>query len=84
MNKAYPKDSYPLLRVDQLVDLIVGHELLSFLDVDSQYHQIFMTEEDKEKKSFIIDQGIYCYNVMLFGLKNAGATFQRMVNKVFF
>ncbi|KAL0303534.1 UNVERIFIED_CONTAM: Gag-Pol polyprotein [Sesamum radiatum] len=54
-----------------------------FTDLNKGYHQIFMAEEDRVKTSFITDQGIYCYNVMPFGLKNAGATYQRLVNRMF-
>lgn len=83
LNKACPKVSHHLPRIDQLVDAIVGHELLSFLDTYSGYHQIFMAKGDKEKISFITNQGIYYYNVMPFGLKNTKATFQRIISKVF-
>jgi len=61
----------------------MGHELLSFMDAYSGYNQINMHPEDEDKTMFITDQGIYCYKVMPFRLKNAGATFQRMVNQVF-
>ena len=61
----------------------MGHELLSFMDAYSGYNQINMHPEDEDKTMFITDQGIYCYKVMPFRLKNARATFQRMVNKVF-
>ncbi|XP_022897821.1 uncharacterized protein LOC111411533 [Olea europaea var. sylvestris] len=83
LNKACPKDSYPLPRIDDLVDSTSGHKLYSFLDAFSGYHQILMAEEDQEKTSFMADSAIYCYKVMPFGLKNAGATYQRLVNKVF-
>ncbi|XP_052185282.1 uncharacterized protein LOC127796919 [Diospyros lotus] len=83
LNKACPKDSYPLPRIDHLVDETSGYHLLSFLDAFSGYHQIMMYPPDQEKTSFIIEKGTYCYQVMLFGLKNARATYQRMVNKVF-
>ncbi|CAI9774729.1 unnamed protein product [Fraxinus pennsylvanica] len=83
LNKVYPKDSYPLPRIDHLVDATSGHERLSFLGVFSRYHQISMSELDQEKTSFIIDIGMYCYMAMPFGLKNARVTYQRMVNKVF-
>ncbi|KAI5338915.1 hypothetical protein L3X38_018187 [Prunus dulcis] len=57
--------------------------LLSFMDAYSGYNQIMMHEDDKAKTSFIIERGTYCYKVMPFGLKNAGATYQRLVNKIF-
>ncbi|KAL0451562.1 UNVERIFIED_CONTAM: Retrovirus-related Pol polyprotein from transposon gypsy [Sesamum latifolium] len=83
LNKACPKDPYPLPRIDLLVDSTTGYELFSMMDAYQGYHQIFMAEEDRIKTSFITDQGIYCYNVMPFGLKNAGATYQRLVNRMF-
>ena len=57
--------------------------MLSFMDTFSGYNQIRMAKEDQEKMAFIIDHALYCYKVMPFGLKNAGATYQRLVNKVF-
>ncbi|VVA39116.1 Hypothetical predicted protein, partial [Prunus dulcis] len=57
--------------------------LLSFMDAYSGYNQIMMHGDDKAKTSFIIERGTYCYKVMPFGLKNAGATYQRLVNKIF-
>ncbi|KAI5332064.1 hypothetical protein L3X38_022192 [Prunus dulcis] len=83
LNKACPKDSFPLPRIDQLVDATAGHELLSFMDAYSGYNQIFMHPPDSEHTAFITDKGLYCYNVMPFGLKNAGATYQKLVNKIF-
>jgi len=83
LNKACPKDSFPLLRIDQLVGLTVGHKLLSFMDTFSGYNQILMDEDDQEKTSFVTSQGLYCYKVMPFGLKNTGATYQRLVNRMF-
>ena len=83
LNKACPKDSYPLPRIDQLVDPTAGDKLLSFMDVFSGYNQIQMTEEGQEKTTFITSRGLFCYMVMLFGLKNAGATYQRLVNRMF-
>ncbi|KAL0356127.1 UNVERIFIED_CONTAM: Retrovirus-related Pol polyprotein from transposon gypsy [Sesamum radiatum] len=74
LNKACPKDPYPLPRIDLLVDSTAGYELFSMMDAYQGYHQIFMAEEDRIKTSFVTDKGIYCYNVMPFGLKNAGAT----------
>ena len=83
INKACPKDSFPLPRIDLIVDATAGHELLSFMDAFSGYNQISMDPDDQEKTSFVIGQGTYCYRVMPFRLKNAGATYQRLVNKMF-
>ncbi|CAL2257309.1 unnamed protein product [Prunus armeniaca] len=83
LNKACPKDCFPLPRIDQLVDATAGHEQLSFMDAYSVYNQIFMDPADSEHTTFITDRGLYCYNVMPFGLKNAGATYQRLVNRIF-
>ena len=83
LNRACPKDSYPLPRIDTLVDSTARHELLSFMDAFSGYNQIKMKEEDQEKTSFVTSQGIFCYKVMPFELKNAGATYQRLMNKMF-
>ena len=65
LNKACPKDSYPLPQIDALVDLTVGHELLSFMDAFSGYNQIRMEETNEEKTSFVMSQGLFCYKVML-------------------
>ena len=83
LNQACPKDSFPLPRIDQLVDLIAGHKLLTFMDAFSGCNQIQMAEEDQEKIAFVTSQGLYYYKVMPFGLKNAGATYQRLVNQMF-
>ena len=83
LNKACPNDSFPLLRIDQLVDSTTRHKLLTFMDAFSGYNQIKMAKEDQEKTAFVTSQGLYCYKVMPFGLKNAGATYQRLVNKMF-
>ncbi|XP_065033898.1 uncharacterized protein LOC135666260 [Musa acuminata AAA Group] len=76
---------YPqwLSNIDQLVDATAGHARLSFMDAYSGYNQIKMALEDREHTAFLTDQGIYFYKVMPFGLKNAGATYQRTVNKMF-
>ncbi|XP_030963731.1 uncharacterized protein LOC115984875 [Quercus lobata] len=79
LNKACLKDSFPLLRIDQLVDSTTGHKLLSFMDTFYGYNQIIMDENDQEKTLVVTSQGLYCYKVMPFGLKNAGATYQRLV-----
>uniref|UniRef100_A0A2N9IPQ6 Uncharacterized protein n=1 Tax=Fagus sylvatica TaxID=28930 RepID=A0A2N9IPQ6_FAGSY len=83
LNKACPKDSFPLPRIDQLVDSTAGHKLLTFMDAFSGYNQIVMDESDQEKTSFITSRGLFCYKVMPFGLKNAGATYQRLMNRMF-
>ena len=83
LNKVCPKDSFPLPRIDQLVDSTTKHKLLKFMDAFSGYNQIKMDEKDQEKIAFITSQGIYCYKVMPFKLKNAGATYQRLGNKMF-
>ena len=80
LKKACSKDSYPLPRIDQLVDSTAGHRLLSFMDAFTGYNQIRMDETNQEKTSFVTSQGLFCYKMMSFGLKNVGATYQRLVN----
>src|SRR3954470_17619265 len=77
MNKHCPKDHFPLPRIDQIVDSTAGCACLTFLDAYSGYNQIRLKVEDQELTAFITPSGVYCYNVMTFGLKNAGATYQR-------
>ena len=60
LNKACPKDSYPLPRIDILVDSTVRHQLLSFMDAFSEYNHIKMEEADQEKTSFVTSQGFFC------------------------
>ena len=83
LNKACPKDEYPLPRIDQIVDSTSSCELLSFLDAYSGYHQINMAIDDEEATTFITPFGIFCYTKMQFGLKNAGNTYQKCVHIVF-
>ncbi|KAJ9539548.1 hypothetical protein OSB04_032281 [Centaurea solstitialis] len=83
LNKACPKDPFPLPHIDAMVDATAGHELLTFMDAYSGYNQILMHTDDQEKTAFMIDKGIYCYKVMPFDLKNAGSTYQRLVNMMF-
>ena len=83
INRVCPKDSFPLPWIDLIVDATADHELISFMDAFSGYNQIIMDPSDQEKTSFVTGQGTYCYQVMPFGLKNAGATYQRLVNKMF-
>ena len=83
LNEACPKDSFLLPRIDQILDAIVGHGILSFLDAFFGYHQILMHPPDVDKIAFLTPHGLYYYNVMPFGLKNAMATYQMMVTKIF-
>ncbi|XP_025692740.1 uncharacterized protein [Arachis hypogaea] len=83
LNKACPKDAYPLPCIDKLVDSASGFNCLSFMDAYSGYNQILMHPEDQHKTAFITEFGNYCYTVMPFGLKNAGATYQRLMDKMF-
>jgi hypothetical protein len=81
LNKACPKDPFALPRIDQVIDSTAGCDLLSFLDAYSGYHQIPLYQPDQIKTSFITPYGAYCYVTMLFGLKNAGATYQRTMQQ---
>ena len=83
LNKACPKDHFPLPRIDQIVDSTSGCEILSFLDAYSSYHQIAMKESDQLATLFLTPYGSYCYITMPFGLKNAGATYQRCMQQCF-
>lgn len=79
LNKACPQDPFPLPRIDQIVDSTAECDLLCFLDAFSGYHQIKMAAEDVEKTAFISPCGVFCYTCMPFGLRSAGATFQRLM-----
>src|SRR3954452_19184426 len=83
LNKASPKDDFPLPHIDMLVDNTAKFNVFSFMDGFSGYNQIKMAPEDMEKTSFITPWGTFCYKVMLFGLKNAGATYQRAMTTLF-
>uniref|UniRef100_A0A2N9J4D3 Uncharacterized protein n=1 Tax=Fagus sylvatica TaxID=28930 RepID=A0A2N9J4D3_FAGSY len=83
LNKTCPKDRFPLPRIDQFVDSTAGHRLLTFMDAFSGYNHIMMDEGDQEKTSFITSKGPFCYRVMPFRLENTGATYQRLMNKMF-
>jgi hypothetical protein len=75
LNKACPNDPFLLPSIDRLVDNSAGFKYLSFMDMYSRYNQIPMEPSDKDKTTFITDTGVYCYTVIPFGLKNAGATY---------
>jgi hypothetical protein len=83
LNKACPKDPYPLPRIDQIVDSTSRCDLLSFLDAYSGFHQIQMSREDRKHTAFVTLDGLYYYVVMPYGLKNALPTFVRAMSKTF-
>ncbi|GJS19893.1 reverse transcriptase domain-containing protein [Tanacetum coccineum] len=83
LNKACPQDCYPLPEIDWKVESLCGYPFKCFLDAYKGYHQIQMAESNEEKMAFHTSQGVYCYTKMPFGLKNAGATYQRLVDKAF-
>ena len=70
-------------RIDQLVDAAVGHHRMSFLDAFQGYHQIPLALDDQERTTFVTPVGNYHYKVMSFGLKNTGATYQKMMTRMF-
>ena len=79
LNKHCPKDHFGPPRIDQVVDSTSDASLLSFLDCYSGYHQIALKKKDQIHTSFIVPFGAYCYTTMAFGLKNTGATYQRVI-----
>jgi hypothetical protein len=79
LSKHCPKDPFPLPHIDQIIDSTAGCARLFFLDAYLGYNLIKLKVEDEEKTAFITPYGIFCYQVMPFGLKNAGATYQRMM-----
>ena len=83
LNKACLKDPFPMPRIDQLVDAMMGYPQISFLDAFQGYHQIPLALDDQERTAFVTPIGNYHYKVMSFGLKNAGSTYQRMMMRMF-
>ena len=83
LNKACPKDDFPLPHIGVLVDSATSSAMNSFIDGFSEYNQIMMAVMDKIKTAFITDWGTYCYKIMPFELKNAGATYQRAATALF-
>jgi hypothetical protein len=85
LNKATPKDEYPIHIADMLINNAFGHRVISFLDGNAGYNQSFMAEEDMSKTIFRCPGfiGLFEWVVMTFGLKNAGATYQRAMNLIF-
>ena len=83
LNKASPKNNFPLSHIDTLVDNTAKHSLFFFMDGFSGYNQIRMASEDMENTTFLTMWGTFCYKVMPFGLKNADATYQKAMVTLF-
>nr|GEY58952.1 reverse transcriptase domain-containing protein [Tanacetum cinerariifolium] len=83
LNRACPQDCYPLPEIDWKVESLCGYPFKCFLDAYKGYHQIQLAEANEEKTAFHTEQGVYCYTKMPFGLKNAGVTYQRLMDKAF-
>lgn len=83
LNDAFPKDNFSLPGINQIVDATFGHEMLALIDTFSRYHHIPMFQSDEEKTTFVTPHELYCYKFMLFGLKNAGATYKKLMTKIF-
>ena len=83
LNKACPKDPFPMPKIDQLVNATVDHLQMSFVDAFQGYHRIPLALDDQEKTAFVTLIGNYHYKVMPFGLKNAESTYQRMMTRMF-
>ena len=83
LNKACQKDPFSMPRIDQLVDATVSHHWMSFLDTFQGYHKIPLALDDQKKTVFVTPTGNYHYNVIPFGLKNAGSTYQMMMTRMF-
>jgi hypothetical protein len=86
LNRATPKDEYPMPVAEMVINTTAGHKILSFMDGNAGYNQIFMAPEDVNKTAFRVPGavGLFKYVVMTFGLKNAGATYQRAMNYIFY
>lgn len=76
LNRACPKDTYPLPNIDQKINSLTLFRFKCFLDAYKGYHQVKISVANEEKPAFIIDIGIFCYTKMSFGLTNVGATYQ--------
>jgi hypothetical protein len=85
LTKATPKNQYPMPIADMLINTAFGHWVICFLDGNTSYNQIFMVEEDMSKTAFRCTSfiGLFEWVVMPFGLKNAGATYQKAMNLIF-
>ena len=83
LKKACPKDDFPRPNIDMIVDMIAGYEMYSLMDGFSGYNQIKIAPADQEKIAFTCAWGTFFLNVMPFGLKNVGATYQRAMTTIF-
>jgi hypothetical protein len=85
LNRATPKDEYPMPVAEMLINVVPGKKIMSFMDANAGYNQIFMAPEDIHKTTFRVPGavGLFEYVVMTFGLKNAGATYQRAMNYIY-
>jgi hypothetical protein len=85
LNRATPKDEYPMPVAEMLINVVPGNKIMSFMDANAGYNQIFMAPEDIHKTAFRVPGavGLFEYVVMTFGLKNAGATYQRAMNYIY-
>jgi hypothetical protein len=85
LNRATSKDEYPMSIAEMLINAAAGNKILSFMDGNAGYNQIFMAPEDIHKTAFRVPGavGLFKYVVMTFGLKNAGATYQRAMNYIY-
>lgn len=83
LNKACTKDSYSLPDIDEKIDSLAPFKFKCFLDAYKGYHQIKISKADKDKTAFHTDIGVFCYTKMPFGLKKAGATYQRLMDDIF-
>jgi hypothetical protein len=82
LNKCCPKDDFPLVRIDKIIDSTIGYEMMALLDCFSGYHQIWLCKEDEEKTSFITPFSMYCYLKMPEDLHNIGPMFCRITMAV--
>jgi len=83
LNDACPKDDFPLLVTELIINATTGHETLSFTDCTTGCNQIQMALKDQDATVFHTPKGIFCYKVRPFGLKNAGETYQRVMQTIF-